>query len=101
MSGAKHLSLAQETQEGSSFVAQFLSSRASESRVEASGIRRTLMHFFEQRAKKLNSQNLQLLAEKMVADPFAKVKSMIEGMIQRLLQEANEDAEHEGFCDKV
>jgi len=35
----------------------------------------------------------------MAADPFAKVKSMIDGMITRLLEEANADADHEGFCD--
>merc|ERR1719473_512161 len=53
-----------------------------------------------QRAKELHSQNLELLAEKMAADPFVKVKKMIESMITRLLEEANSDAAHEGFCDK-
>merc|ERR1719487_1185673 len=52
------------------------------------------------RAKKLHSKNLELLAQKLEADPFAKVKQMIEQMITRLLNEANEDAQHEGFCDK-
>merc|ERR1719487_222841 len=52
------------------------------------------------RAKKLHSQDLELLAQKLEADPFAKVKKMIEEMISRLLNEANEDAQHEGFCDK-
>merc|ERR1719487_2985427 len=52
------------------------------------------------RAKKLHSKNLELLAQKLEADPFAKVKQMIESMISRLLNEANEDAQHEGFCDK-
>merc|ERR1719253_2246391 len=43
---------------------------------------------------------LALLAQKMLADPFGKVKKMIDDMITRLLNEANEDAQHEGFCDK-
>merc|ERR1719261_1574791 len=29
-----------------------------------------------------------------------KVVKMIEDMISKLMQEANEDAEHEGFCDQ-
>merc|ERR1711957_303409 len=40
-----------------------------------------------------------LLAEKISADPFAKVKTMIDGMITRLLEEAKADADQEGFCD--
>jgi len=48
----------------------------------------------------LHNTQLSLLAQKLVADPFAKVKKMIDGMITRLLNEANEDAQHEGFCDQ-
>eukprot|EP00415_Alexandrium_ostenfeldii_P000584 UN0584 len=36
----------------------------------------------------------------MAANPFAKVTKMIDAMITRLTEEANEDAQHEGFCDK-
>lgn len=35
-----------------------------------------------------------------MADPFGKVKKMIDGMITRLMNEANEDARHEGYCDE-
>merc|ERR1711972_43807 len=47
----------------------------------------------------MGSQRLGLLAGRAAQDPFAKVKKMIDDMITRLLEEANADAEKEGFCD--
>jgi peptidoglycan hydrolase CwlO-like protein len=35
----------------------------------------------------------------MSADPFKKVKKMIKDLIVKLMEEANAEAEHKGFCD--
>merc|ERR1719491_495252 len=66
----------------------------------SSGVRGRVRDFIAHEGQRLHSQQLSLLAQKLSADPFAKVKKMIDDMITRLLNEANEDAQHEGFCDK-
>jgi len=93
--------LVQVPKQGSSLVQlRAVSNGASVQKEE--GIRRKLVEFFIARAKSLKSKELGLLAEKIkvAADPFAKVKKLIDDMITRLLEEANADAEQEGFCDK-
>merc|ERR1719191_1890832 len=53
----------------------------------------------QQRAKSTNSRLLALMAQRASADPFKKVKKMIQDMIQKLMEEANEAADHKAFCD--
>jgi len=67
--------------------------------LRAGGVHRRIREFLEHEGQRLKSQRLVMLAERVMADPFAKVKSMIDAMITRLLEEANQDAQHEGFCD--
>jgi predicted nucleic acid-binding Zn-ribbon protein len=66
----------------------------------AAPLRRQVRDFLATEGRRLKSKGLALLSQKIAADPFAKVKSMIDSMITRLMEEANADAEHEGFCDK-
>merc|ERR1719238_709340 len=51
------------------------------------------------RAKQLNSRVLSTLATRAAADPFKKVRKMIKDLIVRLMEEAQEEAEHKGWCD--
>merc|ERR1712194_603070 len=55
--------------------------------------------YLEQRAQTLGSRVLSVLAVRVEADPFLKVKKMIKDLIVRLMEEANEEAEHKGWCD--
>jgi cell division septum initiation protein DivIVA len=55
--------------------------------------------YLHKRSKELNSRVLSALAARVADDPFTKVKKMIKDLIVRLMEEANEEAEHKGWCD--
>jgi len=62
-------------------------------------VQRQVAAFIESRASKLNSRVLSMLAIKIGENPFAKVKKMIDEMITKLIEQANEEATHKGWCD--
>merc|ERR1711957_1159212 len=51
------------------------------------------------RADALGSRVLSALAVRVADDHFVKVKKMIKDLIVRLMEEANDEAEHKGWCD--
>jgi hypothetical protein len=53
----------------------------------------------KQLGKKYHSMSLVTLAYRASASPFAKVTGMIEDMIDKLMQEAAEEATQKAFCD--
>merc|ERR1719272_1882749 len=58
-----------------------------------------VVSYLNKRSKQLKSRALSTLAVRASDDPFQKVKKMIKDLIVRLMEEANEEAEHKGWCD--
>jgi septal ring factor EnvC (AmiA/AmiB activator) len=56
-------------------------------------------YFLSEKARSLNSRVLSALAVRVEEDPFSKVKKLIKDLIVRLMEEANEETEHKGWCD--
>merc|ERR1719313_3167123 len=57
------------------------------------------LRHIEKLGRKFHSTALVALAYRAASDPFSKVRSMIEDMIAKLLQEAAEEADKKAFCD--
>lgn len=69
-----------------------ISSNAANNQVRA-------LEYLKHRAVEINSRILTQLATTAGEDPFKKVKKLIQDLIVRLMEEANEEAEHKGWCD--
>merc|ERR1719197_649479 len=79
-----------------------------ESRVSAQAeeVKDRVLVLVQSLADKDGSKMMSLLAQRVQsamltsADPFAKVKGMIQEMIEKLVAEAQKEASHKAFCDK-
>merc|ERR1719172_530090 len=63
-------------------------------------IRTKLISIFKAAGKKFKSPVLSTLAVKVAEDPFVKIKGMIQEMIEKLLEEEADEANHKGWCDE-
>merc|ERR1740121_489446 len=55
--------------------------------------------YLRSQGRQTGSRVLATLVARMQEDPFRKVKKMIKDLLVRLMEEANEEAEHKGWCD--
>lgn len=55
--------------------------------------------FLRKRALHLGSSVLLQLVDRAAGDPFKRVRGMIRELLIRLMEEANQEAEHKGWCD--
>jgi len=55
--------------------------------------------FLAEQGAKLHSNLLAAIAVRANSDPFVKVRKMINDMVKKLMEEANEEADHKAFCD--
>jgi len=55
--------------------------------------------YLKNQGTKLNSRILATIALRATVDPFKKVKKMVKDLIVKLMEQANEEADHKGWCD--
>jgi len=63
--------------------------------------KQAVMMLLKKEGMTLHSSMLTSLAAQMEKDPFAKVKKLIQELIERMLQEAANESNQKGWCDKA
>mmetsp|Transcript_136210 Transcript_136210/g.423261 ORF Transcript_136210/g.423261 Transcript_136210/m.423261 type:complete len:688 (-) Transcript_136210:102-2165(-) len=61
-------------------------------------LRRKAVEFLQARSRQLGSRYLALVASRAAADPFAKVKKMVQDLIIKLSETANAEADAHAYC---
>jgi len=89
----KHLPTLAQTLGGGHSLAAFRSN------VQAPQAQKRVADFLRRQAGRTGSRVLSMLATRVEADPFGKVKQMIKELITRLMEEASDEAEHKSWCD--
>merc|ERR1719487_362592 len=82
------------------FIQTSVKSRTVEEDETTAARRERLVASLKKMSLKFHSFALTQLAHRASQDPFAKIKGMISDMIEKLLNEANEEATHKAFCDE-
>jgi type I site-specific restriction endonuclease len=67
----------------------------------ADGGRQLIISLLKGKGQELKSTLLTSLASKIAGDPFAKIKKLIQELIERLLTEAANESTQKGWCDKA
>merc|ERR1719387_2444147 len=67
---------------------------------EIAAAREQVVSIFKGIAQKRHSYVFAQLASVAAADPFEKIRGLINDMIEKLLKEAQEEATHEAFCQE-
>merc|ERR1719391_133055 len=93
VSGSADKHLPKLLQKAGSSLAQLRSAGAARS------LQQRVAEYLRTQAQVHGSRVLSALAVRVAEDPFVKVKKMIKDLIVRLMEEANEEAEHKGWCD--
>jgi len=84
----KTVSFLQEDQQSQGFLA-----------LSQEGRKQKALDVLRAEGKRIKSFALTSLADKVSADPFKKVKGLIQKLIERLLTESRNEATKKGFCD--
>lgn len=64
-----------------------------------SEVRKKVVAMLQSAAKQTGSKYLALVATHLESDPFAKVRKMIQEMLDKLLTEASNEADKKSYCD--
>jgi len=81
--------------------AGFLQMRSVQKHEPADGGRQLIIDLLKGKGSQLKSTLLTSLATRIAADPFTKIKKLIQELIERLLTEAANEADQKGWCDKA